>query len=234
MATHCDAHDQLQLMQSLLISLPAPNYLVLESLVRVLNAILEAQMREDALQQQQQSSAGSGQQGEGAHYARVHKLAMIVSDLVLEPLHIPTLPAALLAGGDGVGGAVVPSADAALRRAQEQAVLVYIITHSSLLFHLNPHRALAHAHRPAPRVIDVNHAVHAKLVREVGLWRRQCGSLKLNYSRRHFDFKHVVRAFRAWKAQAKSNRRVRCVCRAAAIISRAAIQHCGMLQCCMR
>lgn len=91
------------------------------------------------------------------------------------------------------------------RRAQEQQVLIYLVQHYDAIFHTNPIRLLSCAPQGSTTIIDPNPELETTLTK----WRHMAGRLKLNFSRRHFDVKILVKAFRGWRGTIKTNRRVR-------------------------
>jgi hypothetical protein len=118
------------------------------------------------------------------------RLSSIFCSSLLEPLFAPSHAQA--------------KHEASIQRAMEQQCLTYLIQHHQQIFQTNPIRELALLSRQPPStVIDPNPGLQTA----VQQWRRVAGGLKLNFSQRHFALKTLLRAFRGWKAQSKTNRR---------------------------
>lgn len=195
-AAALDADDQMLVMQSLLISLPGAHYMLLQRMLQLFRRMLDAaaaaspRARGQHHFHQAQPSPAAGLSSPTS--VSLQRLSLLFCSTFLSPLHLPGYNAAA-------------SLDAALRKAQEQQVLVYLVQHYDDLFHRHPVRLL---HAQPPPVAPVVHDPNEKLLRAVQLWRNKSHQMTVNFGRRHFDIKAIVRAFRAWKGLSKTNRRV--------------------------
>lgn len=195
-AVDLDADDQMLVMQSLVIALPGAHYMLLQRMLqlfrRMLDAAAAASPRARAQQHHFQAQPSPAAGLSSPTSVSLQRLSLLFCSTFLSPLHIPGYNAAA-------------SLDAALRKAQEQQVLVFLVQHYDDLFLRHPLRLLHALPPPPPPVV---HDPNEKLLRAVELWRNKSHHLTLSFGRRHFDIKAIVRAFRAWKGLSKTNRRV--------------------------
>jgi len=212
-----DEHDQLLVMQALLVSLPGAHYALLQRMLMLIMHLLEA----DAAASPRRgvlavASAGVAPLGGGAAgplspggsssstSMSLQRLSLLFCATFLAPP--PPALAALMGAGNGniTSSKALPASalDGSLRRAQEQQVLIYLVQHYDSLF-LRQWVREAHAMPAAAPAADPNPHLEAA----VQTWRRKTESLKLNFSRRHFDHRTATLVFRAWRQQSKSNRR---------------------------
>lgn len=189
--------DQIFIMQSLLQSLHPAHYKLLQRMILLFRRMLQASMRGggaaspgSALTSPSSAAAASLVGGvTNSTSVSLQRLAHLFSSIFLFP------PASSL----------LEQRAAAIdyHRPQEQQVLIYLVQHYEALFLRHPVHLL-HALPPPVAALDPNPA----LLEVLGKWRTQAGNLKVKFGRAQFDKNALTRAFRAWRGESKSNRRV--------------------------
>ena len=197
--------DQIFIMQSLLQSLHPAHYKLLQRMILLFRRMLQASMR----------GGGAGSPGGALTSPSAAAAASVVggitnstsvslqrlSHLFCSIFLFPPAPAAATGGTSSVVEHRAAVID--YHRPQEQQVLIYLVQHYEALFLRHP-VALLHTLPSPPAALDPNPA----LLEALSKWRTQAGTLKVKFGRAQFDKNALTRAFRAWRGESKSNRRV--------------------------